>query len=257
MLASPDPIWRRGLAFMSRYMGLRQRIMAILIMMAAGAAGIVALCLHQQSVLLHQNEMNIEIERQHDAITEAAIVLLQAANTFSSLGLSMSEDESRAAIAKGDKELFYFELQQATIRPYLNAVLSADKQKAFAHAAGEIRRSWNEIVGGFGKIEYEEIAFRLLSVTKNADIARRLLIDADATARATVRSARAALTLRAEKAKRIVLAFLIAGIALLLTCGWVLLNAAVKRPLGVAIAAVARLASGDFASPVPKATTFG
>lgn len=246
-------MWRYGGAFVLRRLGLRQRIMAILFASAFGAAFIVGISLNEQSALLRQNAKDHEVERLQDTIHEAALVLLQAENAFSSLGLDLTANEKHLVIAEGEKALSRFDALQSQTLPFLHEALLPNEQETFAQSIAEVRRSWQEISGNAEKSGQEELAFHLMSVRKHADIARRLILKVDESTRARTDAAKDALTRRAEAAERTVLVCLFLGIALLLGGGWLFLHFGVKRPLGEAIAAVSRLASGDLDSPVPKA----
>jgi methyl-accepting chemotaxis protein len=248
-------VWRYGGAFVLRRLGLRQRIMAILFAGAFGAAFIVGISLNEQSELLSQNAKDHEAERLQETIHESTLVLLQAANEFSSLGLDLTADEKRLVIAEGEEALSRFDALQAQIRPFLHEGLLPHEQETFARSIAEIRHSWREIADDVERSSQEELVFHLMSVRKHADIVRRLILKVDKSTRASADAAKDSLTRRAEAAERTVLVCLFLGIALLLGGGWLFLHFGVKRPLGEAIAAVTRLASGDLASPVPKAAS--
>ena len=240
---------------MLRRLGFRQRIMAILVAGALGTAFIVGISLHEQSELLSQNAKDHATERLQEAIHESALVLLQSANAFSALGLDLTADEKRLAIAEGEKALSRFEALQTPVRPFLHKGLLPHEQETFARSTAEIRRSWREIIDDLENSTQEELAFHLLSVRKHTDIVCRLILKVDEFFQASALAAKAALERRAEAAKQTVLVYLVLGIFLLLGVGELFLHFGVKRPLGEAIAAVSRLADGDLASPVPKAVS--
>lgn len=245
--------WSSGTDFVLHRMGLRQRIMAILIALALGAASIVAISLHEQSLLLSQSAKNSEIERHQASVHEVGVALLRASNDLSTLGLDLSPEESRSVIAEALKEIARFEAFQSAARPFLQETLSDQEFKAFSDAVAKIQRSWRDLTEEFDASDRDALAFHLLSNRKQAGILRRLILKVDKSMRTRVELGKTALVESAAAAKRKIWGALFAGIALLLIGGWAFLHFAVKRPLGEAIAAVSRIAAGDLASPVPKA----
>jgi methyl-accepting chemotaxis protein len=233
-------------------LGLRQRIMAILVALALGAASVVAISLHEQSLLLSQSAKNSAVERDQATIHEVGVALLRASNELSTLGLDLSPDERRLVVAEALKEMARFEALQSAARPFLQKTLSVQEFKTFSDSVAKIQRSWRDFTEEFNGIDHDALAFHLLSNRKQAGILRHLILKVDESMRTRVELARAALNESARAAKQTILGALFAGIALLLIGGWAFLHFAVKRPLGEAISAVSRIAAGDLASPVPK-----
>src|SRR5258708_38382713 len=90
---------------MLRRLGLRQRIMGIVAGGALFTAAIVGLSLHELTVLHGYSESERAAGEGRDAIHDAVIVVLRAATAFSALGLDLTTDEQKQAIAESDAML--------------------------------------------------------------------------------------------------------------------------------------------------------
>ncbi|HEY5962497.1 MAG TPA: methyl-accepting chemotaxis protein [Xanthobacteraceae bacterium] len=240
-----------------RHIGFRHRIIGILAGGALVAAAIVGFCLHELSALQSRKDDERLAERRGAAIHEAAVVILQAATTFSSLALDLNDDEKKQALADGESLLRRFLYLKVQIAPLLNDFLSREDRAALAKSVSAAARSWTEIEEEIDNGERDELLFHLVSAVKHTDRVRELILKADAAARRDESVAVTVFEQRAIQARRTILAALAVGMLVLLGFGWIVLHFAVKRPLDNAIAAVRRIADGDIASPVPAAVQKG
>lgn len=240
---------------MFRRLGLRQRIMGILTGGALFSAVIVGLSLHELTMLHGLSEIERTAGQRRDTIHEAVIVALRAASAFASVGLDLTPEEQRQAIAESEAMLDRFEALQGQVAPILREIISPEEQESLTDSSREIRHAWQETKEEFGNRSRDEQQFHLVAVAKHTERVRSLMVKADAIARASANSAADAFDDRARRAKQTILIVLFMGIAMLLAVGWLVLNYGVKRPLAEAIAAVSRIANGDLASPVPKAAS--
>src|SRR3954462_2751468 len=126
---------------MLRRLGLRQRIMGILAGGALFTAAIVGLSLHQLTVLHGYSESERAAGEGRDAIHDAVIVVLRAATAFSALGLDLTTDEQKQAIAESETMLRRFESLEQRIDPILQEVLSAQDRQALAESVREVRHA--------------------------------------------------------------------------------------------------------------------
>jgi methyl-accepting chemotaxis protein len=236
---------------MLRRLGLRQRIMGILIAGALGTSAIVVLSLHELAALQAESDQERIAEQRRDAIHDAVVVALQAATTFSSLGLDLNPGEQKQAIADGENILARLASMQDTLAPLLRDLLGANDLASLNTSMTEIRRAWREMKEELVQSERDELIFHLVSVIKHAQRVREIISLADDRATSGARDAGIARERRAAEATQTILSALLIGIAALLGGGWLLLNVAVRRPLNEAHEAVSRIASGDFSSPVP------
>ena len=240
---------------MLRRLGLRQRIMGILAGGALFSAVIVGLSLHELTMLHGLSEIERTAGQRRDTIHEAVIVALRAASAFASIGLDLTPDEQRQAIAECEAMLNHYDALQGRVAPILREILSPEEQESLTNSTKEIRHAWQETKEEFGTRSRDEQQFHLVALAKHTERVRTLIVKADEIARVRANSAADAFDDRARRAKQTILIGLFMGIAMLLTVGWLVLNYGVKRPLAEAIAAVSRIANGDLASPVPKAAS--
>jgi methyl-accepting chemotaxis protein len=239
---------------MLRRLGFRHRIMGILAGGALVTSVVVGFSLHELSALQAHKDDERLAERRGAAIHEAAIVILRAATMFSALGLDLTAEEKKQALADGDAMLLRFQELQARIKPMLQHFLDPQDQGELARSVTEAARSWHEIKEEIDRGEREELLFHLVSAVKHTDRVRAFILKADEGARLNERMAAEMFEQRVIQARRTILAVLFLGMAGVLGFGWIILHFAVKRPLDDAIAAVTRIANGDIASPVPQAT---
>jgi methyl-accepting chemotaxis protein len=143
------------------------------------------------------------------------------------------------------------------VEVYPNSQLYKDKEEmeALAYSTKQIRHAWQETSEDLGKRSREEQEFHLIAVAKHTDRVRKLMVKADELARAQAASAADIFDDYAHRAMRTILTGLVVGLLLLFAIGWLTLNYGVKRPLAEVISAVSRIAKGDLASSVPKATS--
>lgn len=240
---------------MLRRIGLRQRILAILVGGAVAAAAIVGLSLHELSTLQTHKERERAAEQRSEAIHATAVAVLRAATIFSSLGLDLTPQEQRQSFADGEAMLRRFQELHARMQPFLRDFLDPQDQAALARSIDEAVRAWQEIKEEIEQGQRDEMLFHLVAATKHTDRIRELVLKADDAAKRSERAAADTFEVRSAQARRTIIAALIVGVALLLGLGWAVLHFGVKRPLDVAIAAVSRIANGDIASPVPKPTS--
>jgi methyl-accepting chemotaxis protein len=236
-----------------RHIGFRQRIVGILAGGALVTAAIVGFCLHELSALQSHKDDERVAERRGAAIHAAAVVIMQAATTFSSLALDLNDDEKKQALADGESLLRRFLHLKDQIGPLLDDFLSQEDRAALAKSVAAAARAWTEIKEEIDNGERDELLFHLVSAVKHTDRARELILKADAAARRDESLAVSVFEQRAIQARRAILAAFAVGMLALLSFGWIFLQFAVKRPLDEAIAAMRRIADGDIASPVPAA----
>jgi methyl-accepting chemotaxis protein len=229
--------------------------MGILTGGALVSAAIVGLSLHELSALHDLSAIERTAGQRRDAIHDAVIVALRAANAFSVLGLDLTPDEHKQAIADSEVLLLRFKTLQEQIAPILQDILGSDEKELLSSSAKEIQHAWQETKEEFGHRDRDEQQFHLIAVAKHTDRVRALIVKADEIAGQQAKIAADALDRRALLAKWTILIALLTGISVLLAVGGLVIHFGVKRPLGEAIAAVSRLASGDIVSPVPKATS--
>lgn len=240
---------------MLRRVGLRQRITAILAGGAIVIALIVGLCLHELTTLQALSEAERSADQRRETINEVVIVALGAATAFSSIALDLTAEEQNKAIEDSDALLRQLEMLQTPIAPILRDILSAKERESLATSIREMRHAWQETKEDFGQRSHDELIFHLAAAVIHAGRVRSVVVKADEIVHRSATAAAEAFDRRTVQARQTILAALIAGIALLLVAGWLLLHYGVKRPLGEAIAAVTRIANGDITSPVPTATT--
>ncbi|HEX5778171.1 MAG TPA: methyl-accepting chemotaxis protein [Xanthobacteraceae bacterium] len=236
-------------------LGLRQRIMAIVVGGALAIAGIVGFSLRELAAVRGHSEAERQLELRGEAVHEAALLALRFANTLSTLALDLAPDEQRQAVADGEAALQRFAVLEQRIAPVLPGLLTADERTSLAGSIAEVSRAWIEMQEEIAEAQREELLFHLVAVVRHAERASRLLLKADANATDQARAAAFAFDRRARQAERTILAALVAGVAALMVLGWVVLQFGVRRPLGKAIAAVGRIARGDIDSAVPPATS--
>jgi len=236
-------------------LGLRQRIMAILTGGVLIAGLIVALSLHELSALRGLSDVERQAGQRRDAIHDAVVVSLQAATAFISIGLDLTPEEEKQAIAESEDLLRRCQALQVQIAPILEAILSAEERASLEESLREIRHAWQETKEQLGHIAHDELQFHLVAVTKYTNRVRLLMVKADKIALQRATSAADAFDARAVRAKWTIMIALLVGISGVLLVGRLVLNYSVKRPLGEAIAAVTRLADGDLVTPVPKPTS--
>jgi methyl-accepting chemotaxis protein len=235
---------------MFRRLGLRQRIIALFIGGALVMAGIVGLSLQEFSALQRYSADERAAERRSDAIHAVVLVALQTVTTFSSLGFDLTPDERKFALAKGEALLSQLEARQEQIAPIIKDILTADDQQRLIDAVSEIRRSWEEIKNDIAQDGRDVFMFHLVAVVKHTERVRETIAEADESAKNNARAAADAFDRLVEKAQKIILIALFAGLTGLLSVGWAVLHYGVRRPFDEAISAVSRIASGDVDSPV-------
>lgn len=240
---------------MLQRLGLRQRITAILAGGAVVTALIVGLSLHELTALQTLGEVERAEEQRRETINEVVIVALGAATAFSSIALDLTPDEQKSAIEESDTLLTRLEALQAPVAPILRDVVSAEERETFATSVKEMRHAWQETKEEFGQRSRDEQIFHLAAAVIHAGRVRAVVVKAEDIVHRSANAAARAFDRRAVEARQNILTALIAGLAVTLVAGWLLLHYGVKRPLGEAIAAVSRIADGDINSPVPAATT--
>ncbi len=240
---------------MLRRLGLRQRIIGILAGGAVISAVIVGLSLHELAALRSLRDIERAAEQRRETINEAVVVALSAATSFSSIGLDLTPEEKKQAIADSEAMLHRLEALQASIAPILKDVLSLQDRTTLSTSIKEMRHAWQETKDEADRRTPEELQFHLVAVTIHAGRVRAVVLQADEIVKDSAKAAALAFDLRAVQARQTIMVALIFGVAVLLVSGWLLVLYGVKRPLGEAIAAVSRIAEGDLASPVPVATT--
>lgn len=236
---------------MFRRLGLRHRIKALFVGGALVMVGIVGLSLHELSALQTDSDAVRAAERRDESIHEAVLIALRTATTFSSLGLDLTADERKQALADGEALLSQLEAMQKEIAPILTGILDPGDRQLLDHLVGEIRRSWEEIKDDIAQGGHDVFRFHLFAVVRHTEHMREIIAKADESARSSAKAAADALNRRAATARSTILISLFVGLAGLLAVGWAVLHYGVRRPLGTAIAAVSRIARGDMASPVP------
>ena len=162
--------WSSGANIILRRLGLRQRVMAILVALALGAASVVAISLHEQSLLLGQSAKNSEIERRQASVHEVGVALLRASNDLSTFAFGLTPEESRLVIAEALKEIARFGTLQSAARPLLRETLSEQEFKTFSDAVAKIQHSWRDLIEDFDGTDHDALAFHLLSNRKQAGI---------------------------------------------------------------------------------------
>jgi methyl-accepting chemotaxis protein len=239
-----------------RRIGLRERIMGILLCGVVATAAVVAVGLHEVTVLQEHGERERTAQQSRDAVRDAAILALRVNSVFSSLALDLTADEKRQALAKGEALLARLTALGDAANAALNEVLARAEQADFQRSLAQIRRSWEDIVED-DDAKHEELAFHLLAVMKHTERVHQLIGKVDEETERRVKAADAASARRASEAKTTMLGALAMGIALMLVAGWLLLHYGVRRPLSEVTAVISRLAKGDVAAPVPAARTAG
>jgi methyl-accepting chemotaxis protein len=214
-------------------------------------AGIVGLSLHEFSTLQRYSAEERSAEQRSDAIHTVVLVALQTTSTFSSLGFDLTPDERKITLAQGEALLSQLEARAEQISPILENFLTVENRNNFNQVVGEIRRSWEEIKDSISKNEHDVFQFHLVAVVKRTGRLLDMIAVADDKAKAGAREAADEFNLRTQQARRNLLLALFAGLAGVVAVGWAVLHYGVSRPLGAATAAVARIANGDFESPVP------
>jgi methyl-accepting chemotaxis protein len=237
---------------MLQRLGLRQRIMAIFAGGALVTAAIVGLSLRELSALQELSHKERIAEQRGEAIHDVVLVAFQATTTFSSLGLDITPEEQRQVSTGGDALLRRFDNLREQIAPILQEMLAPADQRALAHHAGEIRRSWEEIKEDIRNQGHEVSQYHLFAVVKHTQSVREIISKADQVARETAKAAAAALDQRTAQAYRTLVAALAAALAAMIVVGWFVIHYGIKRPLETAITTVNRIASGDLTTPVPE-----
>ena len=238
---------------MSWRLGLQQRIVALFIGSALVMAGIVGLSLQEFAELQSYSEQERAAEKRSEIIHAVVLVALQTATTFSSLGLDLTADERRYALANGEALLSQLEARQEQIAPIVKNILNTGEQKIVVDAVSEIRRTWEEMKSDMAQDDQGAFSFHVIAVVRHAERLRDVIGIADVAANDNARAAVIAFDQLAEKSRQIILVALFAGLAGLITVGSAVLHFGVRRPFGEAIAAVTRIVRGDVDSPVPTA----
>lgn len=226
--------------------------MALFVAAALGASAIVAISLNEQAELLRQNQKDRATERSYNAIHEATVVLLQAMSVISTLGLDLTQDESRNAVVAVDKLMGRFESLHFFILDTSGKFWSDTEQDRFARAVSEVQRSWWDITQDFGAGDRNVLVKRLQAIREHTEIVRELILKLDYAVRANASAAKDALIRRAEAARQFVVACLLIGVVLLIGVGWLSLDYGVRRPLKEVTSIIGRLADGDLGVAVPE-----
>ncbi|MGE0565384.1 MAG: methyl-accepting chemotaxis protein [Pseudolabrys sp.] len=225
--------------------------MAIFVACALAATAIVTVSLNEQAKLLAQNDRHRAAERNYDAIHQAAVILLQAVNSFSTLGLELSLEERREVLTAGEKLILRFDSLQFIILKISENFWSEQERDQFSKSVSEIQRSWWEITQDIESADRDALVHRLLAIRSNTDVVQQLVLKLDDAVRASADAANDRLSAAAEVTKNIVIMGLVVAVVLMLAGGWLLLNLTVRRPLNEVIAVIGRMAGGDYATPVP------
>jgi methyl-accepting chemotaxis protein len=232
---------------------LQQRIVALFIGSALVMAGIVGLSLQKFAELQSFSEQERAAEKRSETIHAVVLVALQTATTFSSLGLDLTADEKKYALASGEALLSQLEARQEQVAPIVKNILNTGEQKIVVDAVSEIRRTWEEMKSDMAQDDQGAFSFHVIAVVRHAERLRDVIGIADVAANDNARAAAIAFDQLAEKSRQIILVALFAGLAGLIMVGSAVLHFGVRRPFGEAIAAVTRIVSGDVDSPVPIA----
>jgi methyl-accepting chemotaxis protein len=235
-----------------RHLGLRQRIMALLLGGALVAAATVGMGLHELSALQKLSEVERAAEQRRDAIHEAVIVILRSATAFSLVGLDFSMEEKRKALAETQAMLSRFDEMRGVISVALSDILSAQEKEALANSVQEMQHAFTETQAEFGHRSRAEQEFHLAAMATHTDSVGQLILKADEIALTAAKSAAETFDRRNIQAGATILVTLLVGIATLLVAGWLVVRFGVRRPLDEAIATVTRIAHGDFGTPVPE-----
>ena len=235
---------------MSWRLGLQQRIVALFIGGALVMTGIVGLSLQEFAALQKYSEDERAAEKRSDAIHAVVLVALQTATTFSSLGFDLTADEKKYALANGEALLSQLEARQEQIAPIVKNILNTGERQIIVDAVSEIRRTWEEMKYDMVQDDQDAFSFHVLAVVKHSERLRDVVGIADVAAKDGAQAAANAFDQLAEKARQNILIALFVGLAGLLTVGSVVLHYGVRRPFREAIAAVSRIANGDFENPV-------
>jgi methyl-accepting chemotaxis protein len=238
---------------MLRRLGLQQRIVALFVGGALVMSGIVGLSLYEFSALQSYIEEERAAEERGEAIHAVVLVALQMATTFSSLGFDLTADEQKFALAKGESLVSQLEARQEQVAPILMKYLNVGERQSVTDAVNEIRRTWEETKSDMAHDDLGAFSFHVLAVVRHSERLREVVGIADVAASDSVRAAAGAFDQLAVRSQRNIVVALLAGLAGVLTIGWVLLYYGVRKPFGEAIAAVTRIAQGDMDSPVPAA----
>ncbi|MBX6425149.1 MAG: HAMP domain-containing protein [Variibacter sp.] len=236
-------------------LGLSHRIAGLLIGGGVAIAGVVGLSLHELSAVQQYSEAGRAAAHRREAVDAAVIAAMRAAAAFASLGLDLTEEEQKRAVAEGETMLGRLEAMQERLRPILDHVISPEEHKALAESVVEARRAWQETHEEVARGERDEFIFHLVAVVKHAARMRELILKADEVAERMAAEAADALDRRAAEARRTLIGALAAGIVLTGALGALVLHFGVRRPLRQAIEALARIARGDIAEPVPPAAS--
>lgn len=239
---------------MSWRLGLQQRIVALFIGGALVMAGIVGLSLQEFAALQKYSKDERTAENRSEAIHAVVLVALQTATVFSSLGIDLTADEKRNALANGEALLSQLEARQEQIAPVVKNILNLAEQKIITEAVSEIRRNWEEMKADMAQDDQSAFSFHVLAVVKHSEKLRDVVGIADVAAKDSARTAANAFDLVAQKSRQNILIALFVGLAGLLTVGSVVLHFGVRRPFREATAAVSRIANGDFDNPVTVAS---
>ncbi|HET7679143.1 MAG TPA: methyl-accepting chemotaxis protein [Xanthobacteraceae bacterium] len=233
-------------------LGLHQRILCLLIGGAVATAAVVGWSVQELSLLRGYIEQERQAERRSEAVHEAMTLAYRAASHFAALGLDLTPEEKVANLAEGEALLLRFRVMQSVIRPILQTRLDPEEQDALNGIVNYINHSWTEAKQTLAPEQRDELQFHLIAIVKQTERVHELIAKANDIARKEATDAKLASDARVATAIPRILATMIAGLALVLVGGWLLLHLAVKRPLNAVIATITRIARGDIESPVPR-----
>lgn len=216
---------------------------------------VIVLSLYELSILRALTHAERIAGQHRDATHEAVVAALHGASDFVIIGLDLTDDERRAAIATSDASLTRFKSLYDQIEPSLADTISADDRQALAVAVRRIFHAWDDAKNNFGFASGEALQFHVISAASHADTVRRIMFAADRIALERAETLAKEFDARARRAGSTIVVALLGCVAAVFALGWAVLSYGVRRPLNDAITAVTRLADGDLTTPIPASAT--